>query len=59
MLLIQAVVMVSQFVHEDVKQGEGAGLGLGETALDSLLADIVGQSQLIEHNSVVVEIRTR
>ena len=56
MLLRNSVPMVAEFMHEDVKQHKGPGLGFGKSAADFLIVQVVRNTQTHKHLAVRVEI---
>src|SRR5688500_1254101 len=56
-LLVRAVVVMAQFVHEDVQQHEGADLSLGKTAHDGIVVQpVVRQTEAVKDGLMGVKI---
>ena len=56
MLLMDAIKVMAQLVHEDVQESEGASLGFGEVAGGAVFARGRSDAQFIENFFVCLEL---
>jgi len=57
MLLISAVVVMSEFVHEDMQEHKGTSLSLREATSNSILETFVRNTESLKNSLVGVKIR--
>jgi hypothetical protein len=56
-LLVDAVIMVTKLVHENMQKHEGAGLCLSESAQDTFFASVARNAAPLKNLTVRLEIR--